>query len=570
MSLNTAHPFPAEATRVLFLKGSDFEIGRQHGEQVGQSGREGMLRFYIQFWNRMLSVKTGNALTRTAAELGRKVLDGLVVSKLRAQVDESSRERIRGCSESTGVSLDEMMTVLVLPDLLPILQAYLTKVRPKTFIEASPPRFGCSSFVYSGRRFLHGRNLDFPGVGYWDRFPVIQLMQRPNSLKVIGFTTAGVPISGITGINEAQISVSLHQHYCAETSLKGRLPYFIAEQVLFQAKSLEEALEILRRSKVASSWAFIVTDGKTRRGFVYESHPRAGGVRISSDDEPLLVHSNYFQTPECRPAEYSTSCRMNWDNYWRKQRLHELVAARGMELSVADATQSVSDHYDSYWNEEKPFNRTVSQVYNIQSLVLDSENMKVWMAEGNPPIHLGQYREFDLGAMFAGRNPRTENVMPGYQFKNPSLRRAKEDYIYSFVAAFDGDYGEALNRLSDSLAASFTHEGALVAAVLNLKLGEYHRASELLERAKGSIEEKMAAQGLRQPPPEYFEIELFLARSYDLRGLRAQAVGLYQAVASHPGLQDRNLRRLAAAEGPYTPAHLSRILMPYSSYIPFA
>ena len=570
MSEDRSHPFPADPTRLLFLKGSDFEMGRQHGEQVGASGSDGMLQFYMRFWQGVLSVKSGGMLTRLASGMGKYLLHSLVVDKLRAGVDEAARERVRGCAQATGLPFDEMMTVLILPDLLPILQAYLTKIRPRTFIEAAPPRFGCSSFISLGKKFLHGRNLDFPGVGYWDRYPVIQMMQRPGSLRVIGFTTAGVPLAGITGVNEAQISVSLHQHYCGETSLRGKLPFAIGEEILFKARSLQDALVILRRSQVASSWAFIITDGKTRRGLIYEAHARAAGVRFLTEDEPLLVHSNFFQTPQCRPAEYATSIRMNWDNYWRKQRLHELVAARGNELTAAEAALFLCDHFDRYWNEEKPFNRTVSQVYNIQSMVLDPENMKVLFAEGDAPIHLRSFREYDLGAMFAGRDAITGNTTPAYRFKSENLRRAKEAYILSFIAAFDGRYDKALSHLSDSLRAEFTHEGALVAAVLNLKKGEYAPAATLLEKAKGSMESKMKERGLRQPPPEFFETELFLARAYDLQGDRSKAVKMYQAVASHPGLLDPNLRRIAAAEGPYTPSHLTRILMPYSSYIPFA
>src|SRR5262249_3838545 len=154
---------------------------------------------------------------------------------------------------------------LILPDLMPMLQAYLTRLKPALFIEATPPpKFGCSSFVSSGKHFLHGRNLDFPGVSFWDRYPVIQSTQRKGWLRYIGFTTAGVPRAGITGINEAQLSVSLHQHYCRETTLKGTLPFATAEEILGRAQTLQQAMDILRESIPATSWAFIITDGKTR------------------------------------------------------------------------------------------------------------------------------------------------------------------------------------------------------------------------------------------------------------------------------------------------------------------
>jgi tetratricopeptide (TPR) repeat protein len=566
------HPYPAVPTRILSLKGNDYEIGRQHAEQVGNDGREGMIRFYCEFWRRLLGVKGRGPLSRSALHAGRFLLERCLVDRLIAQVPGWARERMRGCAEGAGLDADELLTVLVLPDLLPILQAYLTRVLPRRFVEAAgPPRFGCSSFISSGRAFLHGRNLDFPGVAYWDRYPVIQLTQRPGCLRTVSFTTAGVPIGGITGINEAQVSVSLHQHYGAQTSLKGALPFIIGEEILSRAKSLEDAVEILQAARVASSWAFIVTDGKQRRGLVYETHPRAFGATFLSEDRPILAHSNFFQSPECRPSEYATSCRMNWDNFWRKTRLEELVRSRGAALTMEESAAFISDHYDRYWGEEKPFNRTVSQVYNIQSLVLDPENMRVLFAEGDAPIHLGQFQEYDLGAIFSGRpQPKNARRVPGYVFQSEARKKAKQAYILSFIEAFEERLPQALEHLDRSLDHELTHEAALVAAQLHLKLGDFRRAIDRLEWAVGAMQSKMREKGLPQPPPEFFEAELYLARAYDLVGERRRAVGLYQAVASHPRLGDRNLRRLAAAEGPYTAADAARILMPYSSYIPFS
>src|SRR3989338_6048323 len=106
---------------------------------------------------------------------------------------------------------------------------------------------------------------------------------RSGSLKYIGFTTAGVPLGGITGVNEAQISVALHQHYSKETSLQGHLPFVISEKILMEAENLTDALKILNDSHVNSSWAFVVADGKTKDGFIYESAPKSHGIKRLSE-----------------------------------------------------------------------------------------------------------------------------------------------------------------------------------------------------------------------------------------------------------------------------------------------
>ena len=110
---------------------------------------------------------------------------------------------------------------------------------------------------------------------------------------------------------------------------------------------------------------------------------------------------------------------------------------------------------------------------------------------------------------------------------------------------------------------------AMVGAVLHLKEREYRDAVDLLEQAKQWVEVRKSDRALSLFPPEYFEVCLFLARAYDLLGDRTKAISVYRQVASHPDLDDGNVRTLARAEGPYTPTKLGRILMPYATYIPF-
>ena len=323
------HPYPASPLKIIHVSGTDRAIGRQHAELVGEAAKKGMPKFYYELWRRILGSHVEGNLRNGLLQAAKWFVDPLLMNRLAAQVPDALKDRMQGVCDVTGTPYKELATALLLPDLLPMLQAYLTKIQPGKFIDvATPPGFGCSSFVANGDRFLMGRNLDFPGVAYWDRYPVVQVTAKTGDLQYIGFTSAGVPIAGITGVNEAQICVALHQHYCRETSLRGILPFVIAEEVLGKARTLKEAQRILEQHKVASSWAFIVADGKSRDAFIFESHPRARGI-VRMPASGALAHSNFFQSEECRPAGYATTARMNWDNYWRKTRLEKFGGGGG-------------------------------------------------------------------------------------------------------------------------------------------------------------------------------------------------------------------------------------------------
>ncbi len=563
------HPYPSRPIRVIHVRGNPFQVGAQHAQLVGGEMDQGMTAFYSGFWRRMLAFKGGSVFDRAALKVAAQVIDRGLAGVLRRNLPLSVMQLLRGVSQGDSARLNTLMTSTVLPDLMPILLSLSVQLRPHSvipaavspFVPAAPIRFGCSSFFSNEGPLIHGRNLDFPGVGYWDRFPLIQMTDTRKGMRYIGFTTSGVPLCGITGVNEEQVSVSLHQHYCREYSFGGVPPFVIAEQILAQARNLDDALNILRGSRVSAAWAFLVGDGKARDAFLFECHPRKSGIIRLKDRGGVLAHTNFFQTAECSPSGYAASARMNWDNSVRKQRLEENVRKGG--LTPASACQFLSEHVDGVFGHEKMINRTVSQVYNVCSVVLDLTSMQAWIAEGDCPIHLRHYAHFDLGEIFSGRQGRTGAAFPGYRFRDESLRLAKQAYILSFVAAFDGDEAGAAAEIERALCHSFSTEAALVAGVLCLKAMELERARSFFERAVAFSE------NLNPRPPEYYESILFLGRALDLLGKRTSALAAYQMVWDRSGCEDAHLMRLAECRIPYRLKDLRRILTPYSSYVPF-
>jgi hypothetical protein len=200
---------------------------------------------------------------------------------------------------------------------------------------------------------------------------------------------------------------------------------------------------------------------------------------------------------------------------------------------------------------------------------MDLENMKVWMAEGNAPIHLRQFREYDLARIFSGRLEGGSETVSGFDFRDEKNRLAKESYILSFIAAFNGDYSTAKTHIEASMEHRFWPEMGLVSAIISLKEGEFQKGLELLTASKTFIEERKGSLGIGHFPPEYFEICFYLARTLDLMGRRGDALKEYAYVEGHADLEDINIRNKAKQAGPYHRKRLKKILMPYSSYIPF-
>jgi hypothetical protein len=554
--------------QVLHSRGDDAAVGRAHAERFPDGVRKGMVSLYVGLWRRLLDADAG-IVAGPVAKAVERLVDAVVLKPLTESIPDRYRRRIAAVADASRTPERDLLLASVLPDVLPIAQGALARWLPQRFVERRAPElgspapiaFGCSSALLAGDKGLVGRNLDFPGVGYWDRYPVLQSFEIPGKLRYVAVTSAGIPFAGITGVNEAGLYVALHQHYSRDFRRRGIAPFFLAEDVLGECRSVAEAIEAVSRGPVASAWAFLLADAQGHRAIV-ERSPKTVGPRRA---DALLTHSNFFQSDACRPHEYATSERMNWDNWYRNERLRKRLAGLA-PATVADVAAAMSDHVDDFWGEEKPVNRIVAQLYNIQSVVYDPSTRSLWLAEGETPIHLGRYRRYDLGEIFSGREGRTEEFVSSYRFANPCVARSRVHYSAAFVEGFEGRWDRSADALECAQKECFTAEGALVLAILRMK---QRRFAEALDRVREGLEHIEKRRGCRAYPPEYFELRLYEGRALDLLGRNKEAAACYRALAKCPDLTDRNLRAIARRARPFTVEAADRLFAPFSSYVPF-
>lgn len=558
------------ATQFMCLRGSDYEIGRQHAEQMSVPFQESMAGFYSDLWNYMQNVPFSDVREQWGLKLLSHSLFPVLKTRLLRGVPPFARERIRGMSDVLRVPMAALETAVVLPDLLPLLQSLAVRMQPSHFSPViEVPTLGCSSLVSIGRSLVHGRNLDFPGMGYWDRSPVIQLTETKGALKTVSFTTASVPVGGITALNEAGISVCLHQHYSRNWSTRGAPPFAIAEAALQRFSKLEDIVDYISRERVSSAWAFVICDGKTKHSVVLEKDARHCGIRSYDSSQLSFSHSNYFQTQACQGNEYSISEKMSWDNHARKLRLDQLSSEMAGQGGPIEIARAMSDHWDPYWQQTKLVNRTVSQAFNIQSVVMDLTEMKVWIAEGASPVHLREYCQYDLSELFSGRVPSAISKTQVCTLANqPLYAQAKTDLVQAFIEAFGRRFGAARERLEKVAGAAPCTETYLALTAMRLKCGDFTGASESVDAACHWAESRAREMGKSQMPPEYFEARLKRAHCADLLGKRSDAKKQYRALELEKGLKDVHIRREAKRAKPYKPYRLDKLLVPFSTYFP--
>lgn len=152
------------------------------------------------------------------------------------------------------------------------------------------PIGGCTSFVGQGPGgTLHARNVDFWGMGFWQKHATIVFVEpltskgQPDGYRYAQVSDVGEVFAGTTGINEPGLVVTTHLHLSRDVTLvDGRLhrsaiglllrarfgpkdqPQVsvlrVVETLLRRAASVQDALGLLADLRTAGAWSFVLSD----------------------------------------------------------------------------------------------------------------------------------------------------------------------------------------------------------------------------------------------------------------------------------------------------------------------
>jgi len=99
--------------------------------------------------------------------------------------------------------------------------------------------------------FIHARNLDYESQGVFDRNPAVIYFhpEKAGELNYGSVTSLGIHTAGITGFNEAGITLGLHQTFVDAVSRTGTPILSVTERVVREARTLDQALQMLQSAK---------------------------------------------------------------------------------------------------------------------------------------------------------------------------------------------------------------------------------------------------------------------------------------------------------------------------------
>jgi hypothetical protein len=387
---------------VVWLEGTPYEMGYQHGETLHEELAQGVQEFEDDFLlSAMLSASESSGMLDLAME-------------------NSYPEVIEECEGLIDATADvgwtmEMCMVLNFGDV--VAEALMDDVPD---IEDIQP--GCAQVIAAGPttsdgRLYHARILDWFVIDFVLNNPVVFVRRPEGGIPhvVIGFPAN---LSPYQGMNLEGISVASNEVHILDNTVhdrSGRSHVQMVGRILAEARSLDDAREMITGANHMTLETIVVGDGETGEASIFEMAPAAVAERPL--DDGVSYATNHFVAPATAPLDQDPPSE---HSLIRFERLQELLApgeagSLNGDLAPETLVELMRDRINPRTGLESPideFDDEMSLATNgaLFQLVFDPERLLFWLAAGALPVPQQTFVGFSLEELLC--EPGSSELVP--------------------------------------------------------------------------------------------------------------------------------------------------------------
>lgn len=386
------------------LKGSQAKMGAQYGEIIAaQGGYEPLLDFYPRMAESLLVSGMPRRLRkgpvrRVAGQLMNWAVNSMAKSRL-PQFTERAHAMARAANMSPDMAR-HMLVMDVFQNSIGVLgKLGALDVFEKPVIHALG---ACTSAVVfnsfsADGELMHARNFDFPGVAVWDKSPTIVYCTPDHGIPYGYLGARGADVPGITAFNAEGITVTVHTRFHRDVDFAATGVIDLGHEIISQARTINEAIDIVSRHKVASTWGIVVTSAKEKNAAIIET--TAKKMRVTWAKDGYLGNTNHYQHPDMVPGEIATS--NGWTSYTvDRLRLLDKFFAEAQSRGGATLTDMQNllgaDFEVDAPNKSRMMGSLIGYVMSVQSVVFKLQSGLISLSVGEAPTGWGPYINHEI------------------------------------------------------------------------------------------------------------------------------------------------------------------------------
>jgi isopenicillin-N N-acyltransferase-like protein len=250
-----------DGTRVLFLKGSPEEMGRQQGILLKKEVRD--LVNHILY-----GVGVGSSFAKGKWFFGEIEQ---AQSRLAPFINERYLREMDGIALAAGLDKEEVRLANFFPEL-----------------------FHCSGFALfgdatAGGRMYHGRILDYlKGVGL-EQNAVVMVIQPDEGNAWVNVSYAGF-VGSVTAMNAKHVAIG-EMGGRGEGNWDGKPMAQLVREVMERASTLEEAVAIMRNAPRTCEYYYVISDAKSKKAVGIAATPSRFETVWPGQTHPQLPHA---------------------------------------------------------------------------------------------------------------------------------------------------------------------------------------------------------------------------------------------------------------------------------------
>jgi predicted choloylglycine hydrolase len=356
-----------DGARVLYLRGAPWDRGYQYGRLLADDIKLSISRYLnvgiAEHWG------VPRAFLKAAA------------AQMEPFIPDEVKQEMRGIAAGAGVDYEDVLILNTHVDAV---------VHGVPASEQAKQAARCSGIAVMGHwtsdgRVLHGHNVDWTTEEEVQKTAVLLVIAPEDGVPFCMPTHAGM-VACNAGMNAAGITYSDMTSESSDQRLNGMPLMIMARMLLEKARSLDQALSLLREWPDTCGWNMIITDGKARdlRAVeisathlkIFKPGDRAENTPTGAPIAQAVVRTNHFVDPEMLAlaarrfgltTEQGIVRAITDDSYRRYMALEQRLRADKLPVGPADIQA---------WLHQPP----VGNPGNIQSMVFDPSNQEIWTA----------------------------------------------------------------------------------------------------------------------------------------------------------------------------------------------
>jgi Acyl-coenzyme A:6-aminopenicillanic acid acyl-transferase len=541
-SCGQGQAWQAGRLKIVSTTGSPQDVGYQHGMLLCDDAAEGAVRQLASAARNLDGIRD---LPTPKRQIARLVVANLY-RKIGRNLSVDYHAEIGGLAKGLNIPSKDVFRASFLSEVLQGLVAATGFGKSEAVSKG-----GCTAAVAlngrSGIGVLHGKNQDYDAAGHWDKSPAVVITRISGSKAYAKVTSAGL-LKGNLSMNEAGLTIGGHMLFSSRSGKSGRSFTALENDVMRNASSLGEAVDIFRKGPRLGCFAFVITDGRQDSAAVIECDGDTVDVREASKNT-LGMSNIYMASAELRKRDILVQGAFDRNPVSRQNRVDAMLQDETKPVDLARIASILADLFDPASNRVRSVAHTIASVMTVTSAIARPSEHELWVGEDLGPTSIGRYIGFNLSKAFDGGEPIIVGTIEAGK-ETANYATAMRHFMAARLAYEEANDPETALKLLEQGRTSDPSESAFNRTIARLLI----RA----QRFQSADAELLAINLGDATPNERAEIAILRGHIADVRGLRSSALQLYADALKGRGAQDDPLRRIALPLLDIAQRHLSK------------